>query len=307
VTSGAEPVELPPVTVVIPHLNQHEALGRCLASIAAQDYPQARIELIIVDNGSREPCDAVVARFPGARLLHEPAPGPGLARNAGVASASHAHLAFIDADCRADPQWLRTAMTALLASDSGVVGGDVRIDVVRPPHLTALEAYESVFAYRQKLYIDRDGFSGTGNLAMRRDVFDRVGPFAGIGIAEDYDWGRRARALGHPARYVPGMIVFHPARTTMAQLEAKWRRHIAHDLAERRARGGGGLKWTLKALAMLASIVPHSAKIALSPHVKGPGNIARGIIALAQIRWFRCLEMLRQARGSANAAGEWNR
>ena len=34
--------------------------------------------------------------------------------------------------------------------------------------ISALEAYESVFAYRFKLYIEQHGFSGTGNLVVRR-------------------------------------------------------------------------------------------------------------------------------------------
>ncbi len=299
---------LPPVSVVIPHLNQPEALARCLASIAAQDYPAGRVEVIVVDNGSATSCADKVAASPGAQLLTEPTPGPGPARNTGVAAASHHHLAFIDADCRADGQWLRAAMSALLSGTSGVVGGDVRIDVLAPPRLTALEAYESVFAYRQQMYIARDGFSGTGNLAMRRDVFDEVGPFAGIGIAEDYEWGRRARSLGHPAAYCAEMIVYHPARTTMPQLQAKWRRHIAHDLAERGAKRGSAFSWIAKSLAVLASAFPHSIKLLTSPRLSGLANRLRGVGALFAIRLYRFAEMLRQMRSKAgNAAGEWNR
>jgi len=73
-----------------------------------------------------------------------------------------------------------------------VVGGDVRIAVANPRRLTHLEAYESIFAYRQQEYIETMGFSGTGNLAVGREDFERIGPFAGIEVAEDRDWGRRA-------------------------------------------------------------------------------------------------------------------
>jgi glycosyltransferase involved in cell wall biosynthesis len=308
VTTKVGGTVLPPVSVVIPHLNQPEALARCLASLTAQDYPKELVEVVVVDNGSQQSCADVVASYPGARLLLEPQPGPGPARNTGVAAASNSHLAFIDADCRADSHWLRAAMTALVAAGPGVVGGDVKIDVLNPPRLTTLEAYESVFAYRQQMYIARDGFSGTGNLAMRREVFDKVGPFAGIGIAEDYDWGRRARAVGHPASYCADMIVYHPARTSMVQLHAKWRRHIAHDLAEGRTGGRRGVYWIGKSFAVLASAIPHSFKLLTSPRLRGVPNRLRGIAALFAIRSFRCREMLRQARpGAANAAADWNR
>lgn len=88
----------PTVSVIIPHLNQHEALTRCLASLAGQ----GAAEIIVVDNGSRAPLDDVMAAFPDVRFLREPTPGPGPARNLGVMHATGEVLAFIDADCRAE-------------------------------------------------------------------------------------------------------------------------------------------------------------------------------------------------------------
>lgn len=300
---------LPPVSVIIPHLNQHEALSACLTSLMPQSYPAALIEIIVVDNGSKLSCEPVTREFSGVRMLVEAEPGPGPARNRGIAAASHAMLAFIDADCRADPGWLAAAVTALESEDStGVVGGDVRIDAVSPAQLTPIEAYESVFAFRQRLYIARDHFSGTGNLAMRRSVFEQVGPFAGIGIAEDRDWGQRATAAGFPPRYVESMIIFHPARKRFEDLCEKWRRHIAHDLETHRLKGKSDWQWRLKSAAMIASIVPHAGMLFTSRRVSGIANRVKGLGILARIRCFRAAEMLRQARfkGESQAAG-WNR
>src|SRR3546814_7635501 len=55
---------------------------------------------------------------------------------------------------------------------------------------------ESVFGFRQRLYIKKKHFSGTGNLAFWRADFDKVGPFADITVAEDVDWGDRSHRLG---------------------------------------------------------------------------------------------------------------
>jgi GT2 family glycosyltransferase len=261
-----------------------------------------QFEIIVVDNGSKADVSGAIAHFEGVRLLREPAPGPGLARNRGVADARGEILAFVDADCRADPRWLSAALAGL-EQGSGVVGGDVRIDVAALPALTALEAYESVFAYRQQLYIARDGFSGTGNLAMRRGIFEAVGPFGGIGIAEDRDWGQRARKAGISVAYVPEMIVFHPARTTMAELRLKWQRHIAHDFAAHRSGGGSTSSWAIRSAAMIVSIVPHTFML-----LSGIRNRLRGVGILASIRLYRAAEMLRQARAPhESAAASWNR
>ena len=302
---GARPL----VSVIIPHLNQPDFLRICLESLAAQDWPAEQTEIIVVDNGSRAPPDLAALGFPRVKLLTEATPGPGPARNRGIAGSSGELLAFIDADCRADPGWLSAAVAGLSAPDSsGVVGGDVRIDVRDADRLTPLEAYESVFAYRQKLYISRDGFSGTGNLAMRREVHDEVGPFGGIHTAEDMDWGRRARAAGHPALYRPDMIVYHPARTTIAELQTKWRRHVAHSLVTHREQGGSDFAWALRSAMVLASALPHIGMMLTSPRLSGLGNRLRGAGVLIGIRAFRAREMLRQRVGSATAGSEsWNR
>jgi GT2 family glycosyltransferase len=300
---------MPVASIIIPHLNQPDALTRCLTSLQRQDFDGGAVEIIVVDNGSRQSLAAVADRITNVRFLEQLEPGPGLARNIGVAAASAEILLFIDADCRAHPGWVASALRALTAANApDIVGGDVQIDIVDPARLTALESYESVFAYRQSLYITSEGFSGTGNLGMKRKIFDAVGPFGGIGIAEDRDWGQRARALGYITRYVPDMIVYHPARKSFDELAEKWRRHVAHDLAKHRSSGGSVLGWRLRALAMIASIVPHSLTVLRSPRLSGFSNRIRGIGLLAQIRKFRCAEMLRQAQAKGDgAASSWNR
>lgn len=295
----------PIISIIIPHLNQPDALVRCLTSLEAQQFDRGEAEIIVVDNGSRAPLDQVAQQFPNVRFLEQAEPGPGLARNIGVAAASADMLLFIDADCRAHPRWIASAAAALGRAE--IIGGDVQIDRVDPARPTALEGYESVFAYRQARYIAREGFSGTGNLAMKRPIFDAVGPFGGIAIAEDRDWGQRARALGYVTHYVPEMIVYHPARKSFDELAEKWRRHIAHDLAKHRSSGGSTLGWRLRALAMIASIVPHSLAIMGSQRLAGLRNRLNAIGLLARIRWFRCAEMLRQARIGTSGASKWNR
>jgi glycosyltransferase involved in cell wall biosynthesis len=293
----------PRVSVIIPHFNMPDALARCLASVVGQALDGA-IEMIVVDNGSREMPADVVARFPGVQLLSEPTPGPGPARNSGVKAAQAPVLAFIDADCRAGDGWLKAAVDAVEAGGNrAVVGGDVRIDFVDPQHLTAVEAYEAVFAYRQRMYIEKQGFSGTGNLAMHRDVHAAVGPFAGIGLAEDRDWGHRAGAAGYRPVYVPAMCIYHPARTDVASLKLKWQRHVAHDWAEHQSLGRPLWRWLLKAALMPASVLVDGVRLLLSDRLSGLANKLGGIAVLARVRLLRGAEMLRVIGATGEDAG----
>jgi glycosyltransferase involved in cell wall biosynthesis len=294
------------ISVIIPHLNQPQALGACLASLDAQTFDRAAFEVIVVDNGSRALPVEVIARHPGVQLLHEPRPGPGPARNTGVATAQGEILAFIDADCRADPNWLRSLQAALASSPAGtVLGGDVRIWRSDANHLKAIEAYESVFAYRFKLYIEKHGYSGTGNLAMYRRDFDAVGPFGGIEVAEDIDWGRRARAAGRHFHYVPEMIVFHPARDSLQELYVKWDRQILHYWRMGEGKPAWRLRWISRSLVVLASPLAGAVTVLTSDRIAGFSARWSAISVMAAVRVHRVAMMLSLLRGSRSVA--WNR
>jgi GT2 family glycosyltransferase len=294
------------ISVIVPHFNQPAFLEKCLQSLAVQSFGRERFEVIVVDNGSQNLPEETCARF-GAKLLVEKKPGPGMARNTGIGAASGVLLAFIDADCVAHGDWLKSAVEALLKQNVIVIGGDVRIGYEDETRLTSLEAYESVFAYRQKEYIERIGFSGTGNLAFKREAFQKVGPFAGIGIAEDRDWGLRARAAGLGITYVPNMVVWHPARKTMAELKVKWQRHTVHDYAGFRGKSLGILKWYLRTIAVAASPARDIFRVLFSNRVSGFANKMKAIAVLIFIRLYRAAHMtVLPFSSQANDGPRWN-
>lgn len=296
----------PSVSVIIPHLNQPDMLDSCLASLEAQSLDRAMFEILVVDNGSAKLPEDVVARHPGVRLLCERQPGPGPARNLGISHSSAPVLAFVDADCRAHPDWLSTGLNTLQALPDGIVlGGDVQIWRDDPTRFTAIEAYEGVFAYRFKLYIEQQGFSGTGNLMARRADFDRVGPFAGIQLAEDMDWGQRACRAGLTFQYVPGMIVYHPARNSFDELRVKWDRQIQHYINMARGKPAWKIRWTLRALAVLASPAVDFAKVLGSDRIFGLPARLKAILVLVAIRAHRAKTML--ALLLRNGKVVWNR
>lgn len=297
--------DTPLFTVIIPHLNQSGELEACLASLDAQRLDRTRFEIIVVDNGSASPPHEVIARHAGVRLLSESQPGPGPARNTGAREARGEFLAFIDADCRSHPDWLLSAERAFRTyPDRTILGGDVRI-WRKDKAYTAIEAYEGVFAYRFKLYIEKHGFSGTGNLVVRRSDFHRVGPFAGIHVAEDMDWGRRALGADLQFRYVPEMIVFHPARRSLQELCVKWDRQIQHYCNMAQGKRGWKLRWTARALAVLASPMIDFTKVIASDRIEGITARGKAILVLVAIRAHRARKMLSLLRESKTVV--WNR
>lgn len=297
---------LPLISVVVPHLNQPESLAACLASLADQSIDSAFYEVIVVDNGSSRVPQEAALPYPNMRIISEPQPGPGPARNTGVRAARAELLIFMDADCRADRNWLATALRELnAASERTIFGGDVRIWRDGKTHFTPIEAYESVFAYRSQLYIERQGFCPTGNLAAPRSAFREIGFFADINVAEDIDWGNRARRAGFRIRYVPDMVVFHPARKSLNELYAKWDRHLQHFLNMAKGKPAWRTRWVLRALMIAGSPALDFAKILNSDRVDGFSARLNAMIVLCRIRLHRGCKMIALLHSDGSVI--WNR
>ena len=282
----------PFLSVIIPHLNQPEGLDACLTSLDGQTLKRTQFEVIVVDNGSVSPPRQLTASH-SACLLEEPEAGPGPARNRGVEAARGDIFCFIDADCRAHPDWLRVASEIISEPEHIILGGDVQIWRDDQNRFTSLEAYESVFAYRFKLYIEQRGFSGTGNLVVRRTDFDKIGQFRGIEVAEDMDWGSRAITAGFKFRYAPNLIVYHPARKTMVELFTKWDRHLQHYMNKARGKRFWRLFWVTRALGVFLSPVVELGKVLTSPKISGLSTRFKAAGVLIAIRSYRTWRMLR--------------
>ncbi|MEM6480274.1 MAG: glycosyltransferase [Pseudomonadota bacterium] len=301
--------EVPRLSIIVPHLNAAGALHRCLAALAEQCADRSDVEVIVVDNGSETKPISVCDLYDFVRLAEEPEPGPGPARSHGAHLAAARLLAFIDSDCIAAPGWIDGIIGYFgTHPETGVIGGDVRIHLADAARITSIEAYESVYGYRMQLYIERDHYAATCNMAVRRRVFDTVGDFAGIAIAEDVDWGRRATALDVQIDYVPEIQIATPARVNFQELTRKWDRHISHEFAELRGKADH-MRWFVRALAIAVSPFAELGRIARSARISGVRSRGLALFCLVRIRLYRArrmLDLLRRGDG-AGLSSVWRR
>jgi glycosyltransferase involved in cell wall biosynthesis len=175
----------PFVSVIVPCLDAEAWIGACLAAVRANDYPMDRVELIVVDNGSRDRT-LEIARSHTALIHVIPDVTISALRNSGVSNARGEVLAFLDADCVPSPNWLREGVRSL-QTDLCVCGYVYGL----PEGASWIE--RTWFAQRDPGRCETREIPG-GNLFVERETFERIGGFdESLRTGEDAEFCRRAR------------------------------------------------------------------------------------------------------------------
>jgi len=105
------------------------------------------------------------------------------------------------------------------------------------------------------------------------------------------------------------MIVFHPARKTMAELVQKWERHTAHDFEKIQGKTMWRLRWILRGFAVGVSPVAEVFRIGLSDRLSGLRSRVLAFLGVVYIRIYRAYLMLSLALGvnASRLSARWNR
>jgi glycosyltransferase involved in cell wall biosynthesis len=237
-------VSAPPlVSVIVPIFGDAACLDDCLDRLDRQTYPRDRIETIVVDNGCLG-IEAVLARYPSVRHLREARPGSYAARNAGLRGARGEIIAFTDADCLPDPEWIQRGIESLSRREStGIIAGPIEIAPGRPKGASSTAyLYDATFGYQTTGEQLSGGYGVTANLIVRRMVIDAVGPFNTDFLSGgDVEWGRRAAAMGYRTEYRKTVRVCHRARTSIRVVVGRQLRLAGGNQMNRQREAAMGL------------------------------------------------------------------
>lgn len=108
-TGPAGITELPTVSVVVLNFNGRDYLPACLHALADTDYPDEKLEIMVVDNDSSDgSAETVELDFPDVRLLRSGGNvGFAAGNNAGIRAAKGEFVALVNPDTEVEPGWLR--------------------------------------------------------------------------------------------------------------------------------------------------------------------------------------------------------
>ncbi len=211
------------MSAIVPMRNERQHIERCLRSLAAQDYPHDRFEVIVVDgasdDGSRELVESMREEVPGLRVAENRGKLTARGLNIGLAFARGDVIARVDAHAVVAPDFLRESVAALRRTGADVVGGPISTLGEGSAGAAVALAVSSPFGVGNAVfrYSHREQWTDTVAFpAYRRDVFDRIGPFAEIDGGEDDEFHYRLRDAG-------GRILLTPAiRSTYIPRRSYW-------------------------------------------------------------------------------------
>jgi glycosyltransferase involved in cell wall biosynthesis len=198
----------PRFSVVIPAVNEAGDIGRCLSSLAAQDYGDS-YEVIVVDNNSTDQTAAIAHDY-GATVVFEPHPGVCWARHRGTEAARGEIVVSTDADTTFDVGWLRRIDDAFEREPSNVaVTGPCRW--VDGPRWGLIYA-SALFGLVHLLYrlTGRVFYVSATNIAFRKSAWTGYDTNLTQG-GDEFDLLRRLRAQG-PVTFDLGNPTFTSAR-----------------------------------------------------------------------------------------------
>lgn len=229
------------ISVVVPTLDTRALTTACVDAIFASPLPAgAELQVVVVDDGSRDGTAEAFRERPGVRVVKNEAPtGFSRAVNSGVAASTGDLLVVLNSDATVEPGSLGQIVKAFEADLSlGIVGAALRYpdgspqwsggrepDLLwlfaqatgLPALLGRLPAWRRLKPLHPEAPVDVDWVSGAA-MAVRASVWRDLGPFdATYGFyGQDLDLCLRARDRGWRVRLLPGFQALHHQGATIS-------------------------------------------------------------------------------------------
>lgn len=210
---------MPYFSVIVPVYNRCDEVRDLLDSLARQS--ESNFEVIIVEDGSTEPCREVVEAFADrvdVQYYYKDNEGRSIARNYGIERAQGQYFIFFDSDCVIPEDYFRVLTARLKAHYVPCFGGPDA-------------AHESFTDVQKAINFSMTAFLTTGgirggkvqmekfvprsfNMGYSREVWQAVGGFREM-FSEDIDMSMRIRKGGFEISLIRDAFVYHKRRVDL--------------------------------------------------------------------------------------------
>ncbi len=219
-------------SIIVPVFNRPDEVDELLESLCQQTHKD--FEVIIVEDGSKNPCKDVCNKYASILDLHyyyKDNSGPGQSRNYGAERASGEWLIVLDSDVVLPEGYLQAVENSVQCSARPKDAGNVQRSMFNVQCFGGPDAAHPSFTPVQKaISYSMTSFFTTGgirggkakldkffprsyNMGILRDVYQQLGGFSKMRFGEDIDFSYRIVEAGYQTRLIPEAWVWHKRRT----------------------------------------------------------------------------------------------
>ena len=235
----------PPVSVIMPILNESRHLRAAVAAITAQDYT-GPLELVLALGPSKDDTDAIAAELaagdPRIRTVRNPTGATPCGLNAAIGASSHDIVVRVDGHAILPADYIRVAVEVLLDTGADNVGGIMAAEGVTPFEQAVARAMRSWLGMGGSRF-HLGGEAGPAETVylgvFRRSALERVGGFdETLRRAQDWELNHRIRSTGGVVWFTPRMQVTYRPRPDLRSLATQfyrtgqWRRGVIRRMPE---------------------------------------------------------------------------
>lgn len=222
--SSYEPV----ITVAVPAYNEEKTLKKTVESILALDYPKEKLQVIIVDDGSKDDTLKIARTFErlGVKVITKQNTGKGDSLNVALTAANGELFTCLDADSFVDADCLKKMVSYF--DDERVMAVTPSLKVYRPRGLLCrIQSIEyllgvylrKVFAYFDAIHVTPGPFT-----VYRKSFFDKYGGYDADNLTEDIEIALRIQSHGYRIENAIDACVWTTAPRKWGPLSAQRKR-----------------------------------------------------------------------------------
>jgi chlorobactene glucosyltransferase len=183
--------DAPRISIIVPARNEADNIGRCIASLLAQDYPRDRLRVSVVDDESTDGTGEIVGGLAASdrrlcllRVGCLPAGWKGKPHACAIGAAAAARasewLCFVDADVQAHRNLLRNALAAARERELGLLSLAPRHTLLSAAERLMLPCGHYLLAFSQDLARIQspecpDAVATGHFMLVRREAYEAVG------------------------------------------------------------------------------------------------------------------------------------
>ncbi len=229
----------PPVSVVMPVLNEERHLEEAVGRVLEQDYP-GDLEVVLAIGPSKdrtqEIAEKLADRDPRISIVPNPTGKTPAALNVGIAHAKHDILVRVDGHGALTDGYITRAVEVLHESGADNVGGVMAAEGRTPTEMAVACAYRSRLGLGASTFHQggKPGPADTVYLGVfRRAALERVGGFdETMHRAQDWELNYRIRKTGGLIWFSPDLSVTYRPRSSLSAVAkqffhtGQWRREV---------------------------------------------------------------------------------